>query len=143
MAISLLILHFLAFSIGIGGGIANLVIGSKAAAADPVTKPVLGAASRAVGQIASVGLLFLWITGIAMVYTSWEGWASLPQLFWAKFAGVLVLTACSVLMNMHVIRAKRTGTPPPPATMRRLGIIGSGAAILALILAVQTFAPGT
>lgn len=139
MTTLLLILHFLAFSVGIGGSLSNLLAGAVAARSDPAVRPAIGAVARRVGMMATGGLVLLWLTGIALVQTAWEGWASMPPLFWAKIALVVVLTVCSALMNATVIRADRDGTPPPPERMRMLGTIGALSAILALILAIAAF----
>lgn len=139
MSLTLLIIHFLAFSIGIGASVSNLIIGAKAAGSEPQFRPALGSASEAIGKAATICLLLLWLTGVAMIYLDWDGWASLPPLFWVKIAAVLVLTLCSGLLNWHVLRAKRAGTPPPAPTMALLGRLGSASALIALILAVITF----
>ncbi len=136
----LTILHFLGFSAGIGGGLANLIVGRVAATADPSMRPGLGRAARGIAGLATGGLVLLWLTGIALVQVAWGGWAAMPALFWAKLTMVAILTVVSVLVNLNVIRAIRSGTPPPPARMAMLGRLGVGAAVLALILAVVTFA---
>jgi hypothetical protein len=135
----LIILHFLGFSAGIGGSLANLIIGRIAAGSDPSARPALGRAARGIGLLATGGLVLLWLTGVTLVQVGWDGWAALPALFWAKLAMVVILTAASALMNANVILALRRGTPPPPARMAMLGRLGAGAAVLALILAVVTF----
>lgn len=135
----LIALHFLSFSLGIGGGLANLVIGARAARAEPDQRPALAGAARIVGLIATAGLALLWLTGITLVSAGWGGWATLPVLFWAKLAAVLVLTVCSVLANAALIAARRTGAPPPSDRMAMLGRVGVTAAVLALLLAVAAF----
>jgi uncharacterized membrane protein len=142
MPLTLVIIHFLAFSIGIGASVSNLIVGARAARAEPQFRPALGGVSQALGKTATHSLVLLWLSGIAMVYLDWDGWASLPPLFWAKIAAVLVLTGCSVLLNMHMLRSKRAGTPPPAPTMAMLGRVGSASALTALVIAVITFSEG-
>ncbi len=139
MTMLLLIVHFFSFSLGIGCGFANMVVGRTAAKADPAARPFLGAASRMIGQIATLGLILLWLTGIALVFRGWDSLGGLPKLFWLKIAAVLVLTGISVLMNLHGIRASRSGTPPPAETMKKLGMLGGIASTTAMVLAVLAF----
>ena len=135
----LIILHLLGFSVGIGGGFANLVIARQAARSEAGARPPLAGAGRAIGLAATAGLVVLWLTGPALVHRLHGGWADLPPLFGVKIAFVVVLTICSVLMNLSVIAARRAGTPPPPRRMAILGTLGLISAVLALGLAVLAF----
>ncbi len=139
MTSTLLILHFLAFSAGIGGTFANLVITRLAARSDARARPALAAASRQIGLAATLGLAVLWVTGPALVARLYGSWAALPDLFRSKMVFVVVLTICAVLINGSVIAARRRGRPPPPARMIVLGSLALASAVLALVLAVLTF----
>lgn len=139
MTSTLLILHFLAFSVGIGGTFANLVITRRATRSDASTRPALAAAGRQIGLAATLGLAVLWVTGPALVARLHGSWAALPDPFLGKMVFVVVLTICSVLINLSVIAARRTGSPPPPRRMAFLGTLALVSAVLALILAVRAF----
>jgi len=131
MLATLKILHLLALAIGLGGGIANLVIGRMAGAEGaPVTRPI----QKRIGRIAFGGLLLLWITGIWMVSLSYT-LGDLPLWFWIKMLVVLAMTAAAVTAQVALLRPG----PDTPAKLRKLGLIVSGAAALAVGLAVLSF----
>ena len=43
-----------------------------------------------------------WLTGIALVYVAYDGWANLPGIFWVKLAFVVVLSLLSLRMNLYL-----------------------------------------
>ena len=133
------IVHFLSLSVGIGGGVANGIIGARAAKVDPPVRAVLGGISGLIGRLSFVAIVLLWLTGIAMVYLAFGGWAELPTAFWVKIAFVVVLTALSVWLNLLAMRARRTRTPPPAATMRTLGMVAGLCSLIIVIAAVIAF----
>lgn len=138
---SLKVLHFAAFSVGIGGGLAGLMAGLRARAADPGARPALGALQRFLGRASAVSVLILWASGIALVYQLPGGWSALPPLFWAKFAAVVALTGVAASTQWLVYRGMRGGRAPGPATMLRLGVAANVLAPAALVLAVLAFTP--
>ena len=133
------ILHYLAFSIGLGGGLANMLAGRLAAAAPEAARPVLGRLSAQIGRASALSLVVLWLTGVAMfVNTGWT-LAAMSGAFWAKMAAVLVLTGCAAAMQTLGFRAARANRPPPAQSMARLGLLANLAALTALALAVLAF----
>jgi len=126
------ILHFLALAIGLGGGVANLVIG-KMAGADgaPVTRPI----QKRIGRVSFGALLLLWITGIWMLSLGWRI-EFLPLLFWIKIIAVLAMTAAAVTAQLALLRPG----PGTPARLKTLGLIVTSAAGLAVVFAVLSFA---
>ena len=133
------IVHFLSLAVGIGGGVANGVIGAKAARAAAEVRPVLGGISGLIGRLSGAALILLWLSGIALVYLATNGWSTLAAAFWVKLAFVVVLSAISLYLNLLVMRAQKTRTPPPAATMKRLGQIGGMCSVFIVISAVIAF----
>jgi hypothetical protein len=133
------IIHFLSLAVGIGGGFANAVIGARAAASEPPVKVVLGGVSSGIGKASGVALILLWLTGISLVYLVFDGWANLPWAFWVKLAFVVVLSLLSLRMNLYVMQAARTKTPPPAAAMKVLGQLAGLSSLLIVIFAVVAF----
>jgi uncharacterized membrane protein len=133
------IVHYLSLAIGIGGGLANAIIGARAAMSDPPVKAVLGRISSIIGKTAGVAIILLWLTGIALVYLIFDGWATLPWAFWIKLAFVVVLSLLSLRMNLYVMQAARTKSPPPAATMKKLGQGAMVSSLLIVIFAVIAF----
>lgn len=134
------IVHFLSFSIGIGIGVAGMVIGMRARAAPAEMRPVLGRIQMVLGRTSFVAVVLLWVTGFYMVYAVYGGWGGFGTLLWLKIAAVVVLTACSIALQVNAIRAMRAGTPPPAKRMAKLGATATTSAVVALVLAVLAFA---
>jgi len=131
MLAALKILHILALAIGLGGGVVNLVIGHMAGEdGAPVTRPI----QKRIGRMAFGGLLILWITGIWMLALNY-GLDDLALWFWVKMLVVLAMTAAAVTAQVALLRPG----PETPAKLRKLGIIISGAATLAVIFAALSF----
>jgi len=132
--------HILGVVLGIGGGLANAVAAAKLASLPPETGPIVGGFREALGKMSTLGLVFLWLSGIALIGVSGATGLLSDPIFLAKMAAVLVLTGFSIAANVTVISAKKAGGPPD---MARMKLISQGALIsglLALVLAVVTFA---
>lgn len=131
MLATLKIVHLLALAIGLGGGVANLVIGRMAGAEGaPVARPI----QKRIGRLAFGGLLLLWITGIWMLSLSYA-FGDLALWFWVKMAVVLAMTAAAVAAQLEGLRPG----PGTPAKLRRLGMLISAAAALTVVFAVLGF----
>ncbi len=131
------IIHFLAFSAAIGAGLANILAAYRLLPLPPGAMPRAAAYRARLLSISTGGLALLWITGLALL-PGRPGSLSDP-VFLMKLLVVLVLTAVVTLANLAMIRARRSGTPPDPRRMKRLGLAGPALASLALILAVVAF----
>ena len=132
------IIHFLSFSIGIGGGVANMLIGIRSRGAAAETIPILRGLQKTIGRIAFGAVLLLWLTGLAMVYAN-GGSGGLGTAFWLKMLAVVVLTAASAMAQYMTMTAAKRDPAVMGPQMAKLGMTASGAAILALILAVIAF----
>ncbi len=131
MFATLKILHFLALAIGLGGGVANYVIGVMAGPdGAPVTRPI----QKRISRIAFVALILLWITGIWMVSTTYT-LSGLPFWFWVKILVVLGMSVAAVAAQAALLRPE----PETPAKVKKLGMLVTGAATLAVVLAVLSF----
>ena len=136
---TLLIIHYLAFSVGIGGGLANMLIGIQMRGAEPATAAALGGLRARIGRASFIGLVLLWLTGLWMFFGYAGGLASASAWFWLKMIAVLGLTAAALRIQAVALAAQRSGSPPDPALMRRLGMASGLAAVLAVIFAVIAF----
>ncbi len=133
------IVHFLSFSVGIGGGVAAMLAGIRAKAAPVDAVPVLRGMQRTLGRISFAGILLLWLTGIYLVYAVKGGWGELNAFFWLKFAAVLVLTGASLTAQYFTLTAAKRDPAVMGPRMAKIGMTASGAAVLALIFAVAAF----
>lgn len=135
----LLILHFIALAMAMGGGLANIVSKRQMPNANPVTYPGFALAAGAVGKMATLGLLILWITGLWMGLIRFEGFAAFPAMLWVKLLAVTILTGFSASLNIMIIKARKSGTPPDGDKVDTHAYSISALAVIIVILAVLTF----
>lgn len=134
------ILHFLSFSVGIGGGVAAMLAGIRAKSAAAEAGPALRGLQKIIGRISFGAIVLLWITGIYMVYALKGGWGGLGTAFWLKMAAVVVLTGASLTAQYYSLTAAGRDPAVMGARMAKIGMTASASAILAVILAVFAFA---
>ncbi|MGQ3486970.1 hypothetical protein [Roseovarius pacificus] len=137
MTMVLKFLHFAALAFALGGGVANILLGRQIAGAEGAGKSVIMPLQRTLARISALSLLVLWITGIALVYAYYGGWAGLGIFFWTKFAIVVVLTINMGIAQHLMSHARKTGTPPPGA-IKAMGL--AGPVLLLVITALATAA---
>lgn len=135
------IIHFLCFSVGIGGGTAAALIGIRAKGAPGDAVPVLRGVQKTLGRIAFGAIVLLWLTGVYMVYADKGGWAGLGTAFWLKMLAVVVLTAASLSAQYFTLTASRRDPAKMGPVMAKIGMTATGSAVAALILAVIAFSP--
>jgi hypothetical protein len=80
----------------------------------------------------------LWVTGLILVWSKWDGFASLPQLFWVKAIFILSLTAVAIFVHMTYAEIRK-GNVAVASRLPKLGPMGGVSAILAVLFAVLTF----
>jgi hypothetical protein len=132
-------IHIFALVVGVGGGVANLILMRRLRAAEGPAKPALALAMRQIGQAAALGLVLLWVSGIALAAALYASWAAMPLLFWAKIAAVVALTAVSGTAQVLSFWGMARKSPPDPALMAKLGKTGAALALTATALAVLSF----
>jgi hypothetical protein len=131
------IIHFLAMGAGVGLGVANMILGIRAAASEGPAIGALRMAQGAMGRVAFVAIALLWLTGLWL----WFGYRDQPvdTVFAVKLAAVVVLTALSVIMNLRGMAAAKGGPPVDPAFARRVGMLMGLMSLIAVIAAVLVF----
>ncbi len=135
---TLLILHFFGLAFGLSVSIANIVMLGVIAKAAPGERPVLARFLPAMSRVGQVGLALLWVTGLAMLYTRWNGFNGLPWTFHVKLTAVVVLTL-AVTYLARLERRIQKGDASAAAQMRAFGGIATLSAVTAVIFAVVTF----
>jgi hypothetical protein len=130
MLAMLKIVHYLSLAVGLGGGVANAIVGAKVTGREPG----LGApAQKLIGRLSFAALVLLWITGIWMgrelyALSDYGIW------FWLKMLAVLALTAAAVTAQAGQLRGTAT-----PQRMKILGLVMTISAALAVVFAVLAF----
>ena len=89
-------------------------------------------------NVAHIGVALLWVTGLILVWSKWDGFASLPQLFWVKAIFILSLTAVAIFVHLTYAEIRK-GNVAAASRLPKLGPIGGVSAILAVLFAVLTF----
>lgn len=138
MPLTLKIIHLLGLAAGLGFGLANVVAMQRMASTPEAARPALAALIKLNGRIAFGGIVLLWLTGLWLYLTKYAG-APLGAAFHAKLTVVVVLTALAAYAQWLLLRAERTGTPPPANIMRLISRTVPALAIAAVVLAVIAF----
>jgi hypothetical protein len=134
----LVIVHFMGLAMGMSSGFANMVMAGLIAKAAPQEKAVLGRFPPAMGRIGLIGLVLLWVSGIAIVLTRYGTFAILPRPFLVKLMAVVLLTV--VVIYIHLLQGRATrGDQAAMARIQTLGRATGPLAVVAVIFAVITF----
>ncbi len=133
------IIHFLSFTVAIGAGTASLISVRALASLPPDTMPTAGRFRKMLGMLSTIGLAFLWATGLAMIM-GFRGTAVFSDaVFQWKMAAVVVLTLISAAANFETMRATMQRRPANGALLLRYTIGAQIAGVAALVLAVISF----
>lgn len=134
----LLILHFIGLALGFSVSVSNIVMSGLIAKAPPNEKPVLARFLPVMSHVGSVGLLLLWVTGLTMLFTKWNGFGGMPWQFHVKITAVVLLTLTVGFIH-RLQKQARLGDPSAPAKLPTFGKFATLFALTALIFAVLTF----
>jgi uncharacterized membrane protein len=129
----LLMLHFIGLGLGAAGSVSGFVIG-RLVTASPQDAPVLGRVPQMVKRFSGTGLALLWITGVIMLWTRWDGPGSLPGWFWVKFVFVVALTIVFGIIEAALAQAKRGD---PAGASKKLQMVGPIASLLLLLIIIS------
>lgn len=134
----LLMLHFVGLAMGLSVGFANMTMMSLINKAAPTEKPILGRFPLAMTRVGNTGLVILLITGLAMVFTRYQGFGALPKTFHVKLAAVGLLTITVGYINYLKMKIMK-GDTAAVARVQAAGKIAMAMALIAVIFAVLTF----
>ena len=129
---ALLVLHFLGLAMGFATGFGNMVMASLMAKASPEDRRVLARFPPMIVRVGDIGLVLLWVTGLAMVFVKWQGFGNMPGLFHAKLTTVVLMT---LLIGYTHSLAKKVAAGDAAATVK-----AQSAGKLIFLLAVATVA---
>jgi len=134
----LLILHIVGLMMGAGGGFASMITMRVAAKRPPDHAAVLRTLGPTFAKFSAAGLVLMWVTGLAMVFLKYGGFAGLPELFWVKITFVLSLTAAAITVELTYGQIK-AGKMEAAKRLPVLGPIAGISSLLAVTFAVLTF----
>jgi hypothetical protein len=134
----ILFLHFFGLMLGAAGGLGSGVLMRRALSMPADEAKVVRSLGPLLANVAHIGVALLWVTGLILVWSKWDGFASLPQLFWVKAIFILSLTAVAIFVHMTYAEIRK-GNVAVASRLPKLGPMGGVSAILAVLFAVYTF----
>ena len=134
----ILFLHFVGLMMGAAGGFGSAVIMRRALALPADEAKVVRGLGPILANVATVGLALLWVTGFILVWSKWDGFGSLPKLFWVKAVFILSLTVVQGLVLMTYAEIRK-GNVALAARLPKLGPMGGISALLAVLFAALAF----
>ena len=135
---ALLFLHFLGLMLGAAGGFASAVLMRRALVLPADEAKVVRGLGPILAKVSVTGLALLWASGLVMVWTKWDGFANLPQLFWVKGIFILSLTLVTGLIYMTYGEIRK-GNVAAAARLPKLGPLAGISSLLAVLFAVLAF----
>ena len=135
---ALLFLHFLGLMLGAAGGFASAVLMRRALVLPAEEAKVVRGLGPILAKVSVTGLALLWASGLVMVWTKWDGFADLPQLFWVKGIFILSLTLVTGLIYMTYGEIRK-GNVGAAARLPKLGPLAGISSLLAVLFAVLAF----
>jgi hypothetical protein len=130
--------HIIGLMMGAGGGFGSMITQREALTRPADQAAVLRSIGPALANFSTVGLILMWVTGVALVFIKYDGFGALPLMFWIKFVFISTLTLAAIAT--HVLYGQVRGGNVAAAT--RLPVFGQIAGIsslLAVIFAVLAF----
>jgi hypothetical protein len=135
---ALLFLHFVGLMLGATGGFASAIVMRRALVLPADDAKVLRGLGPILSKVSAIGVAVLWVTGLVMVWSKWDGFGSLPQMFWVKAVFIVSLTVMTALIQMTYAEIRK-GNPAAAARLPRFGPMAGVSALLAVLFAVLAF----
>jgi len=134
----ILFLHFAGLMIGATGGFASGLLMRRAMMLPDAEARVVRNLGPLLAKVSAAGLVLLWATGLILVWSKWQGPASLPSLFWVKLVFVVALTALVGLIHLTYADIRK-GNAAAAARLPKIGPLAGVSSLLAVLFAVYAF----
>ncbi|MEJ0059594.1 MAG: hypothetical protein WDM79_08515 [Terricaulis sp.] len=115
-----------------------MIVARTALASPPEKAAALRSVGPRLARFSAMGLILMWITGVAMIWTVFGGPENLPTLFWVKLFFVLTLTGAAITTELTYGQIK-AGKVQAAARLPILGPIAGLSSMIAVIVAVFAF----
>jgi hypothetical protein len=136
----LLVLHFLGLGMGLSVSFSGMVMAGLISKSAPAEQPILARFPPLMSRVGDVGLVLLWVTGLTMVFTKYQGFEGLMTVwqFHVKLTAVVLLTG--VVGYIHsLMRKARQGDQAAAARIPIVGRVALFLALTAVVFAVASF----
>jgi len=135
---AILFLHFVGLMLGAAGGFASAIVMRRALTLPADEAKVLRGLGPILAKVSATGVAVLWVTGLILVWSKFDGFGNLPQMFWIKGIFILSLTAITILIQMTYAEIGK-GNAAVAARLPKLGPVAGISALLAVLFAVLAF----
>ena len=135
----ILFLHFIGLALAGAGGVATGTLMRRAAKLPPEQAAPFRGVAPTFTNMTATGVAILWITGMIMVWSKWNGFENLPPLFWVKFVFVVIVTLLTAAILFTYARIRRTGDSSLARRLPVIGPLNGLAALLAVLFAAYAF----
>jgi len=135
---ALLIFHFIGLAMGLAVPFANIALAIVMCRTSPTETQTLLRFPLVMSKVGKIGLSLLWVTGLTMVFTKFDGFSNLPWTFHVKLTAVVLLTVVVGYISVLERRFKK-GDQTVLATLQKVGGTAFALALVAVVFAVLTF----
>jgi len=135
---AILFLHFVGLMLGAAGGFSSAIVMRRALTLPADEAKVLRGLGPILAKVSATGVAVLWVTGLILVWSKFDGFGNLPQMFWIKGIFILSLTAITILIQMTYAEIGK-GNAAVAARLPKLGPVAGISALLAVLFAVLAF----
>lgn len=134
----LLAAHIIGLMMGAGGGFGSMLTQTEALKRPADQAAVLRSMGPILSNFSFVGLIVMWISGVALVFLKYGGFGALPQMFWIKFISISTLTLAAIAMQVLYGQVK-AGNTIAATRVPAFGQIAGISSLLAVIFAALAF----
>lgn len=134
----LLAAHIIGLMMGAGGGFGSMITQTEALKRPADQAAVLRSVGPALATFSFVGLILMWISGLALVFLKYGGFSGLPQMFWIKFIFISTLTLAAIATQVLYGQAK-AGNSIAATRTPVFGQIAGISSLLAVVFAALAF----
>jgi hypothetical protein len=138
MNAALLFLHLLGLMAGAAGGFSSAILMRKALSMPAEEAKVVRGLGPLLANVSGIGLIVMWVTGVILVWSKWDGPNSLPNMFWVKAIFIATLTLATIAIKMTYAEVKK-GNMAAASRLPKLGPAAGASAVLAVLFAVLAF----
>jgi len=135
---TMLILHFIGLSMGLGTSFAHAFLGMATSKMSPDEVVKFRVHSLVLSNMGKLGIVLLVVSGLYLITPLWSVLPSMPLLM-AKLALVAILIALISMINMLVKKARNGDAAVELKKMEKLGKMTLIISLAIVILAVSVF----
>ncbi len=134
----LLAVHIIGLMMDAGGGFGSMISQREALKCPADQAVALRSIGPALANFSMLGLVLMWVSGLALVFLKYGGFGGLPSMFWIKSIFISTLTLAAIAIHVLYGQAK-AGNTIAATRVPVFGQIAGMSSLLAVIFAVLAF----